>query len=97
MTRVATHPGEIPREEYLVPCAMSTDALASELDGPTNRITAILNGTRGVTADTALRSGTCFDDTPDFWPNLQSSHDLPRARAELGDVVITPPTSTGAP
>ena len=87
MTRIATHPGEILREEYLVPYVMSANALAREIAVPTNRITAILNGTRGVTADTALRLGIYFDTTPDFWLNLQSNHDLSRTRAEVGDEI----------
>ncbi len=82
MTRIATHPGEILREEYLSPYGMSASALARELDVPTNQVTSILNGDRSVTADTALRLGRHFDTTPEFWINLQSSHDLSRARAE---------------
>ena len=84
MTRIATHPGEILREEYLVPYQMSASALARELDVPTNRVTSILNGDRGVTADTALRLGRYFDTTPEFWINLQSNHDLSKARADAG-------------
>ena len=83
MTRIATHPGEILREEYLVPCRMSASALARELDVPVNRVTSILNGDRSVTADTALRLGRYFDTTPEFWINLQSNHDLSKARAEV--------------
>ena len=88
MTRIATHPGEILREEYLSPLGMSASALARELDVPTNRITSILNGDRGVTADTALRLGRYFDTTPEFWINLQSSHDLSKARTEAGSRII---------
>jgi len=84
MTRIATHPGEILREEFLVPYQMSANALARELDVPTNRVTAILNGTRGVTADTALRLARYFDTTPLFWINLQANHDLSKAQAEAG-------------
>ena len=89
MNRIATHPGEILREEYLVPCRMSANALAHELAVPTNRVTAILNGTRGVTADTALRLGIYFDTTPEFWLNLQTNHDLSKARAEAGDNITS--------
>ena len=88
MTRIATHPGEILREEYLSPLGMSASALARELDVPTNRITSILNGDRGVTADTALRLGRYFDTTPEFWINLQSNHDLSKARTEAGSQII---------
>ncbi len=51
---------------------------------PPNRITAIVNQTRSVTADTALRLARYFGTTPEFWTNLQAAHDLSRARAESG-------------
>ncbi len=82
--RIRTHPGEILREEFLVPLGMSANALARELRVPPNRITAIVNGTRSVTADTALRLARYYGTTPEFWINLQASHDLSRARAESG-------------
>ena len=87
MTRIVVHPGEILREEYLSPYGMSASALARELDVPTNRVTSILNGDRGITADTALRLGRYFDTTPEFWINLQSNHDLSKARAEAGSQI----------
>lgn len=82
--RIRTHPGEILREEFLVPLGMSANALARELRVPPNRITAIVNGTRSVTADTALRLARYYGTTPEFWINLQAGHDLSRARAESG-------------
>lgn len=82
--RIRTHPGEILREEFLAPLGMSANALARELRVPPNRITAIVNGTRSVTADTALRLARYFGTTPEFWINLQASHDLSLARAESG-------------
>ncbi len=82
--RIRTHPGEILHEEFLVPLGMSANALARELRVPPNRITAIVNGTRSVTADTALRLARYFGTTPEFWINLQAAHDLSRARAESG-------------
>ncbi len=82
--RIRTHPGEILREEFLVPLGMSANALARELRVPPNRITAIVNQTRSVTADTALRLARYFGTTPEFWTNLQAAHDLSRARAESG-------------
>ncbi len=84
MTRIVTHPGEVLREEYLVPYGMSATALALELHVPPNRITAILNGTRSVSVETAMRLGRYFDTTPGFWLNLQSNHDLSVAQAEIG-------------
>ncbi len=81
---IVTHPGEVLREEYLVPHGMSATALALELHVPPNRITAILNGTRSVSAETAMRLGRYFDTTPGFWLNLQSNHDLSAAQALNG-------------
>ena len=82
--RIRTHPGEILQEEFLMPLGMSANALARELRVPPNRITAIVNGTRSVTADSALRLARYFGTTPEFWINLQAAHDLSRARAESG-------------
>ena len=60
------HPGEILSEE-LQELGMSANALAVELGVPTNRITAILKGQRGITADTALRLSRYFGTSPQFW------------------------------
>ena len=70
------HPGEILREEFLVPMEMSANALAKALHVPANRISAILGEKRGVTADTALRLSRFFGTTPEFWMNLQATYDL---------------------
>ncbi len=70
------HPGEILREEYLVPLGMSANALATALHVPANRISGIVAGKRSVTADTALRLARAFGSTPDFWLNLQQQYDL---------------------
>jgi addiction module HigA family antidote len=83
-TRIATHPGEILREEYLKPLKLSANALAAELHVPANRVSAIVNGTRGVTADTAMRLGRYFNTTAEFWLNLQTIHDLTKAQMEAG-------------
>ena len=82
--RIRTHPGEILREEFLAPLGMSANALARELRVPPNRITAIVNGTRAVSADTALRLARYFGTTPEFWTNLQAAHGLSLARATSG-------------
>jgi antitoxin HigA-1 len=79
MTRLRTHPGEILKEEYLVPLEMSARALAKELGVPANRLTEIIRGTRDVTADTAIRLGRYFRTDPHFWLNLQAAHDLSKA------------------
>ena len=77
------HPGEILREE-LVELGLSANALAKALDVPTNRITAILRGQRGVTADTALRLARYFGTTPQLWQNLQKTYELRVAEIESG-------------
>lgn len=70
------HPGEILREEFLGPLGMSANQLALRLRVPPNRVTSILNGSRAVTAETALRLSRYFRTTPDFWLNLQMSYEL---------------------
>ncbi len=80
------HPGEILKDE-LDELGLSTNALANALDVPTSRITAILNGQRGVTADTALRLARYFGTTPQLWLNLQQSFELRVAELESGEEI----------
>lgn len=80
--RIRTHPGEILREEFLVPLGLSARKLAEDIHVPTNRLTEIVRGNRGVTADTAQRLARRFGTTPQFWMNLQTNHDLSVAAAE---------------
>ena len=77
------HPGEILREE-LDTLGLSASALAQALGVPVNRVTMILNGQRGVTADTALRLARYFGTTPQLWLNLQKTWELRRAEIEQG-------------
>jgi addiction module HigA family antidote len=70
------HPGEILREDYLVPLGLSVNALAKALHVPTPRINEITRERRGISADTALRLARYFDTTPHFWLGLQSEYDL---------------------
>src|SRR5271170_7812688 len=70
------HPGETIREDFLKPLGMSVNRLALELRVPATRMTEIVNGRRGISADTALRLARYFNTTPKFWLNLQASHDL---------------------
>lgn len=70
------HPGEILREEFLRPMEISLNQLARDLDVPLNRVSLIVNGTRAITADTALRLGTYFGVAPELWLNLQADYDL---------------------
>jgi addiction module HigA family antidote len=79
------HPGEILREDFLVPLGMSANALALALDVPAPRINDIVRERRAVTADTALRLARYFDSSPEFWLNLQTAYDLKTlpTRAEI--------------
>lgn len=66
------------------PLGLSANALATALHVPANRITAILAGSRRISADTALRLAHHFGTTPHFWMNLQNNYDLRLAEAEVG-------------
>ncbi len=84
------HPGETIREDYLKPLEMSVNRLALELRVPATRMLEIVNGRRGITADTALRLARYFNTTAKFWLNLQSSYDLARAAdAKEAEIVRT--------
>jgi len=72
----AIHPGEILREEYLVPLEMTPNALAVALRVTATRINDIVREKRSITAETALRLGRFFGTTPQFWLNLQAAYDL---------------------
>lgn len=72
----AIHPGEILREEFLNPLELSINALARALDVPATRMHAIVHGTRGVTADTAVRLARHFGGDPASWLALQAEYDL---------------------
>ncbi len=77
------HPGEVLRDE-LDELEMSANAFAEALDVPANRISAILKGQRGVTADTALRLSRYLGTTPQVWLNLQKAFELRVAELESG-------------
>jgi addiction module HigA family antidote len=81
---VTTHPGEILREEFLVPLGLTVNALATALRVPPNRISEIIRGARSVTPDTAMRLSRYFGTSAEFWLNLQTMHDLTAARAQHG-------------
>jgi addiction module HigA family antidote len=70
------HPGEILKEEFMRPLSLSANALANAVRVPPNRISAIVNGERGLTADTALRLARAFGTAPEFWLNLQTQYEL---------------------
>lgn len=90
MARIRTHPGEILREEYLLPLGMSARALAKALDVPGNRVSDLVRQRRDVSADTAIRLGRYFGTDPRFWLNLQAAHDLSRAEAEQDYSAVNP-------
>ena len=77
------HPGEILREE-LEELGMSAKAIARELGVPQNRISDILRGRRGITADTALRLARYLNTTPQLWLNLQKAYELRVAELATG-------------
>ena len=82
-----TRPGDILLHDFMEPMSLSANALAKALHVPANRITGILNGQRGITADTALRLSRCFDTTAQFWINLQASYELKKTFLESGEKI----------
>ncbi len=84
MARSAIHPGE-HLAEAIEAIGGTAAQLARDIDVPPNRVTSILHGTRGITADTALRLGRYFGTSSEFWMNLQQIYDLRRAEQALGD------------
>ncbi len=91
------HPGEILRGE-MDELQLSARQLAKALGVPANRITALINETRALTADTALRLARYFGTTPEFWLNLQAAYDLRRAQQQAGARItreVVPRAATG--
>lgn len=70
------HPGEILSEEFMIPMKLSQNRLARDLGVPPRRINEIIQGTRGISADTALRLARYFRMSPQFWLGLQMDYDL---------------------
>ena len=91
MALPAIHPGEHLAEE-LEALNMSAAELARQLKVPTNRITAILNGQRSITGDTALRLAHFFGTSPEFWLNLQSLYEVRIAEQRAGKSIRNLPT-----
>jgi len=81
------HPGEILREEFMLPMELSSHALARAIGVTPARVNDIVNQKRGISADTALRFGCYFGTTADVWINLQKRFELETARRELGDAL----------
>jgi addiction module HigA family antidote len=78
------HPGEVLREEFLVPLGMSAHALALELRVPAPRINEMVRERRSVTPETALRLARYLGTTAQFWLNLQTSYDLKITERQVG-------------
>jgi len=83
---MAPHPGQV-LAQYLAEYGLTASDLARDIDVPVNRVTAIINGQRGVTADTALRLGHWFGVDPEDWLGLQLEYELALARHEAGSKV----------
>lgn|SRR5580698_11132331 len=88
LQRVSTHPGEMLREEFLVPLGISQNALALKIRVPATRIGEIVHAKRAITPDTALRLARFFGNSPEFWLSLQQMHDLSKAKLELGETIV---------
>ncbi len=78
------HPGEILREEFMIPRGLSANALAIALRVPATRINDIARERRAISADTALRLARYFGNSAEFWLGLQSDYDMKIALAEHG-------------
>ena len=87
MTMKPPHPGQIIKEEYVVPLGMSVNGLAKELGIGAARLNEIVRGRRGITADTVLRLARYFGTTPELWLNLQAFYDLRIAQGKSGRAI----------
>jgi addiction module HigA family antidote len=87
MTRLdPVHPGEILTEEFLRPFGITKHRLAIDLGIPATRVDQIAKGKRSISADTAIRLSLYFDNSAEFWMNLQSSYDLNKVRPRLPEI-----------
>jgi antitoxin HigA-1 len=84
----AVHPGEILREEFLIPMKLTPYALAQALRVPRTRIERLAREKTSLTADTALRLARFFGTTPDFWANLQTQFDLERVSDKTSHQIV---------
>ncbi len=83
------HPGEILREEFLVPLEITMYRLAKDTGMPADRVGRFVRGSRAFSADTALRLAAYFKTTAEFWMNLQARYDLEVARDSRGTKAIS--------
>jgi addiction module HigA family antidote len=80
--RIATHPGEILKEEFLIPLGITQVALARHIRIPLQRVNEVIRGKRGITPETAWLLSQALGTTPQFWMNLQDAYDLTSKRPE---------------
>jgi addiction module HigA family antidote len=78
-------PGEVLLEEFMRPLGLSARVLGAELGVPGNRVSSIVNGTRAITAETALLLARRFATSAELWMNLQTAHDLAVARKDMAE------------
>jgi len=90
------HPGEVLAEDFMAPRALTANALALALRVPANRISDVVRGKRGITAETALRLARYFGTTPELWVNLQARYDLECAQDNVGAQVEREVVAAGA-
>jgi addiction module HigA family antidote len=81
------HPGEILLEEFMKPLGVSINRLARDIAVPPGRVSAIVNGKRAITADTAIRLGRYFATSPEVWMGLQADYELRVAQRTIGPAV----------
>lgn len=96
MARTPIHPGEHLAEE-LRNLGVTAAELSRQIDVPVNRITGIIHGQRGITADTALRLAHWFGATPQFWMNLQQLYELRLAENDVGAEIASLPRRRPGP
>lgn len=80
--RIPVHPGEVLLEEFLNPLGLTQVAFAQHIGVPLQRINEIVRGKRGTTSATAWLFSQALGTTPEFWMNLQTNHDLAKARPD---------------
>lgn len=83
------HPGEVLREEFMVPLELSSNAVARAIDVTPSRVNDIVRERRGITADTALRFARLFNTSHRFWMNLQANYDLQCAEDAAGKTIAS--------
>jgi addiction module HigA family antidote len=86
-TLAPVHPGEVLAEDFMAPVGLTANQLALSLRIPANRITAIIAGKRGITADTALRLARYFGTSAEVWMGLQADYDLQTERDKHGEEI----------